>query len=145
MGRLTEKSAEPLKAAQDEEAFPQANRGGKEIINHMVSWEDSQGRSWRLVPTVGHMLKLKRLFGIDLLAPKTLGTKDINSTLAVLEVILDEQLQHRFLRIEDLADELLNDMQSVYIALSEGITLFFWAHQAEKLPLLMSEPNSLTV
>lgn len=116
----------------------------KGTIDRMVTWTDSLGRGWRMVPTIGSVLKLRRVYGIDLLAPKVTGPNSVNDILATVEVVLEEQLAARMITIDDLANDLFDDIELVYQALSEGLVLFFWAHQPAKIGELMGLKNSTT-
>ena len=131
----------------ENEASRQGNTTPKDVIDRMVAWTDSLGREWRMVPTIGAVLKLKRVYGIDLLAPKVTGPNSVNDILATVEVVLEEQLASRMTTIDELADDLFDDIELVYRALGEGLVLFFWAHQPAKVGELMglkSSPNLKT-
>ena len=103
-----------------------------------IRWVDSKGREFYFNFTIGQLLKLKREFGIDLLAPQVFGPSNTVELFAAIEVILEKQIQRHAIDIDELADELAKDIPGVFESFNERLSVFYLAqrdHKAEAILL----------
>ena len=109
-----------------------------------IKWTDSKGRTWNFSITIGHLLDLKKEYGIDLLAPGIFGPADTADMFAAIEVILQKQMTRHHVSVGELADEMTGQIEEVYQAFNEGLTLFYLGHSENKrTAIVMAELDNL--